>query len=1030
LKISTMRERLLASSMICGAAFAALAAVPAQAQESEVSEVVVTGSRIVRQDYVANSPIATVTGEATVANADITLDTYLNTLPQVNPAASSTSNNPSLGGRSVVDLRGLGSNRNLVLIDGRRPMVSDNQLRVDLNTIPQAMIENVEVITGGAGATYGADAIAGVVNMRLKRNFEGVDLRASYSNSTEHWDAEEYQLQGVIGGNFADGKGNAIFGFDRSYRQPVGKNQRAFSQTATSTTGVPPEGAIRWTAANPIPEAAVDALFAGYGVAADRVIAQSGLLGFNPDGTLIFYGIPFNNQYNIQNFRAGLDSPNINQRFAPDFYSYNFDFTNLLVLPVDRYSYMTSVRYEMDNGVEFFAQAGWTEYSAAQALATTPIPSVQTAAPGFNTNLQASSALVTPGQVVSGNIVVPYNNIFIPNDFRTLLAARTGDNPQLVGSGNTEAWLYGFRPLSFGLRQSNFENTVVQYLAGVKAPLGDTGWRIEAYASEGRTEIDIRQTGNIDTQRLQDVLAAQVPGSTTNTSPCAQQNFFGDVPISTACVNYLATAVNQSQEFIQQIGQAYVAGDVFELPAGPLSTVFGIEYRGFEYSSRYLSNPGPFSGFNVGNPEGGTNSFKDFFAEALIPIVKDMPYFQTLEVGLGYRRSTSEFTNKITGISSGKRDSDAYKIDINWRPLDYARVRASYQRSVRAPNFGELFAGNVAFPQIFDPCSATSAARNGPNKTQIEALCVATGVPQANLPTFTATPGAQAQITVAGNTDLAPEEADTFTLGVVFSSPWENQWLERFRASIDYYDIEITGPILTPDTNIGIAGCYNYFGTNPNYSASNPYCAGLVRTGGQIQRINLLNAPTSPAFPGQNGGTLSTNGLDFQFDWGFDLEWLGADPMWGRITSNLLLTHVMSFKQNETPGLPAVEYAGTISYFGAGLGSSFPEWKATWTTMWDVGPVNVNLRARYIGSMENRAARQFQGESFQGVPAVTYWDIAGTYKMTDNVELRLGVNNIGDKQPPTYSPNVQSGTDPSTYDVIGRRVFGQINLRF
>ena len=151
--------------MICGAAFAALTATTAHAQEGEVSEVVVTGSRIVRQDFVASSPIATVSGEQAVANADVSLDTYLNTLPQVNPASTTTSNNPSNNGQSNVDLRGLGANRNLVLIDGRRPMVSSNNLTVDLNTIPQALIDNIEVITGSAGATYGADAIAGVVNL-------------------------------------------------------------------------------------------------------------------------------------------------------------------------------------------------------------------------------------------------------------------------------------------------------------------------------------------------------------------------------------------------------------------------------------------------------------------------------------------------------------------------------------------------------------------------------------------------------------------------------------------------------------------------------------------------------------------------------------------------------------------------------------------------------------------------------------------------------------------------------------------------
>ena len=174
------------------AAFAA--AAPAYAQDAEPTEVegiVVTGSRIVRQDYVANSPIATVTGEQAVANADVTLETYLNTLPQVNPAGTTTSNNPGNAGQAYIDLRGLGANRNLVLVDGRRPMISSNVLVVDVNTIPQAMIENIEVITGGAGATYGADAVAGVVNLKLKKNFEGVDFRASYSDSTDYQDSKE-----------------------------------------------------------------------------------------------------------------------------------------------------------------------------------------------------------------------------------------------------------------------------------------------------------------------------------------------------------------------------------------------------------------------------------------------------------------------------------------------------------------------------------------------------------------------------------------------------------------------------------------------------------------------------------------------------------------------------------------------------------------------------------------------------------------------------------------------------------------------
>ncbi|WP_309646208.1 TonB-dependent receptor plug domain-containing protein, partial [Phenylobacterium sp.] len=340
MKINTMRERLLASSMICGVALAAFSATTAYAQDEEVQEVVVTGSRIVRQDYVATSPIATVTGEQAVANADVTLDTYLNTLPQVNPAGSTTSNNPGNAGQSNVDLRGLGNNRNLVLVDGRRPMVSANTLTVDLNTIPQAMVETIEVITGGAGATYGADAVAGVVNLKIKSNFEGLDLRASYSDSTDYQDSKEFNISAVLGGNFADGKGNAIFGFDRSFRESILKGQRPFSALATSTTGTPPAGVVRYNGGNAIPLSAVQALFATYGVAPSAVSNGSGSLGFNLDGTLFYGGVGNNPTLNVQNFKYPVDV-NVNTRFFPDFYSYTFDAPNLLTLPLDRYSFMT-----------------------------------------------------------------------------------------------------------------------------------------------------------------------------------------------------------------------------------------------------------------------------------------------------------------------------------------------------------------------------------------------------------------------------------------------------------------------------------------------------------------------------------------------------------------------------------------------------------------------------------------------------------------------------------------------------------------
>ena len=220
-----LRQRLLATTLLFGAAAYAgpafaqdpapgevpvapvnepvIGDTPAQAVDQSApatdqpgEEIVVTGSRIARPNLTSNSPIAVVTGEETVENADITLDTFLNTLPQVNPAGTTTSNNPGNGGQSNIDLRGLGANRNLVLVDGRRPMPSGTNMAVDLNTLPQGLIERIEIITGGAGATYGADAISGVVNIRLKDDFQGVELRATYADAMPEFDAREYQVSG------------------------------------------------------------------------------------------------------------------------------------------------------------------------------------------------------------------------------------------------------------------------------------------------------------------------------------------------------------------------------------------------------------------------------------------------------------------------------------------------------------------------------------------------------------------------------------------------------------------------------------------------------------------------------------------------------------------------------------------------------------------------------------------------------------------------------------------------------------------
>ena len=1000
-----------------------LSSAPSFAQDTQVTTeddggmIVVTGTRIARPNMESASPVAVVTGENATEFADVTLDTFINTLPQVNPAGTTTSNNPGNGGQSNVNLRGLGSNRNLVLIDGRRPMVSASDLTVDLNTIPQALIERIEVITGGAGAVYGADAIAGAVNLVLKNDFEGVDVSANYSNSTEGWDAEEWSISGVVGGNFADGRGNAVFAVDHAERQSLIKSQRGFSVFATSTTSFNPDGAY-FESGNSAPQAVYDAVFGQYGVAAGAVPAASSLIGFNPDGTLFSKGI-FNSPIDVQNFTGPVDT-SVNLAIFPDLYSYNFDEVNLLVLPYERTSAMAKINYEIAPEAEVFLQSGYTRYVSATALAPTPIPTVTTRAPGENSAIQASSALVAPGKSIANLLIIPTTNPFIPADFATLLAARTGDNANLVGSGATEPFLMRQRTLDIGLRQSEYTNQVFQILGGLRGELGDR-FNYELSYSFGRTNIDQLQTGNVDTQRLMDMLAAPDGGA----SRCdGGFNPFGRQPISDDCVDYLSVSGLLRRQFTQQIYQGFVSGELFDLPGGSVNAVLGAERREFAYELDPGSSSGPISGFNTQTPDEGENSFTDIFGELSIPLVSGASWAEELVLTAGYRASRSEFTDIINNVSSDPRWDDAYKVELLYSPIAEINLRGSYQRSVRAPNFGELFSGGGSAPQIFDPCSITSQFRQtgGAAASNICANAGASGGVSAP-GSFVQSPGAQASVELSGNTNLGPETADTYTAGFAFSNG--GGLIPGLSGSLDWYKIEISDTIQSPDVNTLIADCYNYYGNNPNLDPNYGTCPQLLRFGTDI--LFVYGPGGTDQYPGVNGGTLSTSGIDFQLNYGFDPGFMPDD----RVNVNLFVNYLIDFKQQVLATQPEIDYAGTASFFGAGLGTSFPEWRANLSLAYDMGFAGLQTRLRYIDAMENRASVLFPGETeFTGTDSVIYTDVAVDINAFDPVTFRIGANNLFNVKPQVYAPNVQSGTDPSLFDVIGRRVFFQANVRF
>ena len=999
----------------------ALAQQAEQAQKGERIEV--TGSRIIKQDFESNSPIVTITSEELKGFQDITLETFLNTLPQINPAGGTTSNNPPNGGQANIDLRGLGSNRNLILIDGRRAMVSASDQTVDLNTIPLALVDSIEIISGGAGAVYGADAISGVVNIKLKKNFQGVDLRAGYSNSERFNDARERNASILIGGNFANGRGNAVLAAEYAEREGLIKSQRPFAAIATATTSFFPEGTYRPTGNNAPTQAAYDALFgrASYGSAPAGAVPAGSVVSFNSDGSLFYPGI-FNSPRDVRNFRYPVDTA-VNTSLFPDVYVYNFDAVNILVLPLERRSVMGKADYKFGNGFEVFGQFGHTNYTSASALAPTPVSTVTVAAPDVATSAQGSSSLVTPGRNVGSQLIVPVTNPFIPADLRTLLNSRTGDNPAIVGSGATEPFLMRWRVLATGLRTSEFENTVTQYLAGARGPLWGNNWKWDVHVSEGRTTITTTQGGNIDTNRLLATLAAPDGGA----SLCAGGvNPFGRQPLSAECQAYLAVAGTQQTEFTQSIAQAFISGELFSMRNGAVPLVVGAEIRNFKYDFDPGSTSGPISGFTVANPAGGSNKFHDIFGELSFPLIRNAPWAREFDLHLAYRNSTSNSDDAITHLSSPKKHSNAYSVDINWEPRDNIRLRASAQRSVRAPNFGELFNGGGSAPQIFDPCSVTSSARTGANAAQLRTLCRDAGGAfgsglGSQVDTFVQTPGTQASIDLEGNRNLDPEKGTSYTLGIVWDPRLRGPFAS-LKGSLDFYSIKVKDAIVVADPNEYIADCYNYYGRNPSYSPNYVSCQALFRAG---DILGILDPNTdSGAFAATNGGLIKTEGIDVNLTWG---QPVGP----GKLDLALYMNYLLSFKTQTLANFPNNDFTETIPYFGAGFGQAFPKFKSTLTARYSWRNWAFDARVRYIDKMINRASVIFPGEqSFTGVPSTTYFDIGATWNVWKNFWIRAGVNNVADQEARTYKPNVQSGTDPSTYDVIGRRLFVQAGIKF
>ncbi|MBA4175694.1 MAG: TonB-dependent receptor [Leptothrix sp. (in: Bacteria)] len=941
----------------------ALSTAPSYAQQAtspSAQSIVVTGSRIARIDALAESPIVTVTAEQLQNSGYVTVEQFLNTLPQITAGVSSQSNNPSSNGRAFLDLRGLGSGRNLVLINGRRAMGSTGGGTVDTNTIPISLIERVEVITGGAATAYGADAVSGVVNFIMKKNFRGFEFDVQ-TRQTERNDGKETSASLTLGGGFDGGRGSAVFGAGYFKRDAIYKGARNFSAQASNATGIFPGGSISLGTNLPT-QAAVDAIFG-----ADKCDTNGGArgFGFNPDGTLFCTGVDGSATRDVVNYR-GPESA-IARAFFPDSFSYNFEPDNILVLPMERWSIYSSLDYEVNKNFRPYASFQFTNYNALQELAATP----------------------------GGGFTVPVTNPFWSSEARGLLASRT--NP-------TSAVSFSKRFSALGGRTGSNTHDVWQGVAGATGDLGLLdSWTYDVYATYGRAVQNEIQGGNVRVPRFQQLLDAADGG----VSLCAGGfNPFGPSPLSDACSAFIGLKAKNLTTVVQRVVEGTVSGPVVKLPAGTVDAVFGASYRDltFDFQPDSGLQPGQVVGFNEQLPVKGDLSFKDFFAEAVIPILRNQPLAKKLSATVGAR---------VTDSNISGRDS-SYKATLDWTLTDMVRFRGGVQSAIRAPNVNELFAPQLNnFPTFTnsDPCNTTGAIaatyRNGPSAAAVQSLCAGQSA-VAGGATYVQ-PSGQATGIVGGNPSLSPEKSESFTAGFVL------QPVKNLTATIDYWAIDLKEVIGAVNATTIVQRCYNRDGANPTFSPTNQWCQLFKRDANNGGVIALQQLSRNQAFN-------KVSGVDIGLDYNLNLERLGS------LRFNVAATWLEKNESQTTSVDPVNDFAGTI---GSGTGSAAPKWRLNVTTSYTYGGLNVQLSNRWIDKMVH--ANTVTGGSpvsNTGTAATWYHDLAASYAVTKAITLRAGVANLTDQQPRIYTPNIQANTDPSTFDVLGRRYTIALNARF
>ena len=1019
-----------------------------QEATAEGEDIVVTGTLIRNPNLESSTPVNVTTSDAIELKQSNVAEEVLRELPGVVPSIGSAVNNGA-NGANFVDLRGLGSNRNLVLLDGNRIVPAGLGGQVDLNNIPLALVERVDALTGAAVTTYGADAITGVVNFITRKDFAGMELSAS-EQITEKGDGNFMRADLTMGANFDDGRGNAVLSLGYQESDPVYQGDRDFSffQVSSYTGGQAGSGT------------AVPSRFSGARVLDLDTCAPVGDLGLdNSTGNRGTSQIEWRDGRPCQGgLTAGLYAP------------FNFNPYNVFQTPFIRYNIFGQAHYEVSDAVEVYGRGLFSKNNV--------------------------KTIIAPSGSFGGSVTVNLNNPFLPATLRNQFCAFDTSAPVRDDDGNiisdpytprfTQAECdaaagavdeddpayrevtvaFNRRTTEVGPRISDFQTTTFDSRIGLRGPLTSTiDWDVSGSYGQSENVQEI-QNYTLQSRFRQGSLVNVVDGVAQCQDPsngCVPIDIFGpEGSITPDMVDFLnETSTTRLKTSLGQL-RGILSGDIgWSLPwaTQPVGFAVGTEfrkYKGQQSSDTLAKTPGELGGAGGAAPDiNGGYSVYEGYGEIIAPLIEDKPGFESLTLEAGIRYSKYE----VDGVDGGN-ETWTWKAGGSYEPGFGLKIRGNYSKAVRAPNLGELFTPNtVGLTNLGqDPCAGTAPVTN----SDLRAICLAQGAPAGTIGLITDPTAAQANAVFGGNLNLKPETAKTWTLGVVFVP----EFLPKFSMSVDYYNIRIKDVIGSALPDDAVGACFDNIGPG---SATDPDCLIIRRnpiTGG----LDGDPATTPGLFLATtNLGELFTDGVDLIANYKTSVGF-----------GDLALSFVGNWTRNSEFNANAAspdgffrECAGYYSVNCSFTGSIQPKLQFSQRTTLTMGKVDLSLLWRWIDKMKieprqmeaDRAAADaanrdedgvllpideqgcpdFEGAdeggclidpAFRSIPAEHYFDLTARFNATDNMTFTFTVQNLFDNQPKVVGNSIGSTTFnsgnifPATYDSLGRRYAVSAKLKF